>query len=193
MASEVKTSTRDLLYQAKADLTSQAGTQQQKAAEGIHTISAQLRTMADVPDQPGVASDLIRQAADRSAAIASWLENRDPGSLLQEAKTFAQQRPGAFLLIAAGAGPVAGRLARSLQAGAPTSTPPRRLELTGVPPRPAQLPVPATPRHRETVIAAGTGDHFFDAPTARGTTGTAATTPRLSDIDPLADVEARQL
>ena len=194
VASEVKTSTRDLLYQAKADLTSQAGTQQQKAAEGIHTISAQLRTMADVPDQPGVASDLIRQAADRSAAIASWLENRDPGSLLQEAETFARQRPGAFLLIAAGAGLVAGRLARSLQAGAPTSTPTSTpSNVTGVPPRPAQLPVPATPRHQETVIAAGTGDHFFEAPTARGTTGTAATTPRLSDIDPLADVEGRQL
>jgi len=33
VASEVKTSARDLLHQAKADLTDQAGTQQQKAAE----------------------------------------------------------------------------------------------------------------------------------------------------------------
>ena len=189
VASEVKTNTRDLLYQAKSDLTSQAGTQQQKAAEGIHTISSQLRTMADAPDQPGVASDLIRQAADRSASIASWLENRDPGSLLEEAKTFARQRPGAFLLIAAGAGLVAGRLARSLQAGAPTSTPSAG---TVVPPRPAQLPTPATPRHQETVIAAGTGDHFFEAPTAAGTTGPAATT-LSSDNDPFTDVEGRRL
>ncbi|CAI3799259.1 hypothetical protein NKCBBBOE_02281 [Pseudarthrobacter sp. MM222] len=190
VVSEVKTNTRDLLYQAKSDLTSQAGTQQQKAAEGIHSISSQLRTMADAPDQPGVASDLVRQAADRSASIASWLENRDPGSLLEEAKTFARQRPGAFLLIAAGAGLVAGRLARSLQAGAPTSTP---SNLTEVPPRPTQQPAPATPRHQETVIAAGTGDHFFEAPTAAGTASPAATTPTLAaHNDPFTDVEGRQ-
>lgn len=189
VASEVKTNARDLLYQAKSDLTSQAGTQQQKAAEGIHSISSQLRNMADAPDQPGVASDLIRQAADRSASIASWLENRDPGSLLEEAKTFARQRPGAFLLIAAGAGLLAGRLGRSLQAGAPTSTP---SNVAAVPPLPAQLPTPGTPRHQETVIAAGTGDHFFEAPTATGTTGPAAST-LSSDGDPFTDVEGRRL
>jgi hypothetical protein len=119
VASEAKNSARDLLHQAKSDLTSQAGTQQAKAAEGIRTISSQLRSMADAPDQQGVASDLIRQAADRSASVASWLDNRDPGSLLDEVKSFARQRPGTFLLLAAGAGLLAGRLGRSLQAGAP--------------------------------------------------------------------------
>ncbi len=119
VASEAKNSARDLLHQAKSDLTSQAGTQQAKAAEGIRSISSQLRSMADAPDQQGVASDLIRQAADRSASVASWLDNRDPGSLLDEVKSFARQRPGTFLLVAAGAGLLAGRLGRSLQAGAP--------------------------------------------------------------------------
>ncbi|MFC7848770.1 hypothetical protein ACFUTU_09885, partial [Arthrobacter sp. NPDC057388] len=80
VAYEAKNSARDLLHQAKSDLTSQAGTQQTKAAEGIRNISSQLRSMADAPDQQGVASDLIRQAADRSADVASWLDNRDPGS-----------------------------------------------------------------------------------------------------------------
>ena len=121
VASEAKTNAKDLLHQAKSDLTSQAGTQQQKAAEGIRTISSQLRSMADAPDQQGVASDLIRQAADRSESVASWLDNRDPGSLLDEVKSFARQRPGTFLLLAAGAGLLAGRLGRSLQAGAPAT------------------------------------------------------------------------
>jgi hypothetical protein len=119
VASEAKNSARDLLHQAKSDLTSQAGTQQAKAAEGIRSISSQLRSMADAPDQQGVASDLIRQAADRSESVASWLDNRDPGSLLNEVQSFARQRPGTFLLLAAGAGLLAGRLGRSLQAGAP--------------------------------------------------------------------------
>jgi hypothetical protein len=182
VASEVKTSTRDLVNQAKSDLASQAQTQQLKAAEGIHAISSQLRSMADAPDQQGVASDLIRQAADRSASVASWLENRDPGALLEEAKTFARRRPGAFLLLAAGAGLLAGRLGRSLQAGAPAPTS-THSNFTAIPQRPTQPPVPVTPRHQETVIAAGTGDHFFDAPASPGTASPVVTTRALS-IDP---------
>jgi hypothetical protein len=156
VASEVKTNAKDLLQQAKSDLTSQAGTQQQKAAEGIRTISSQLRTMAEAPDQQGVASDLIRQAADRSASVASWLENRDPGSLLDEAKSFARQRPGTFLLLAAGAGLLAGRLGRSLQAGAPAST---SAAGTAVPPQPLQSPA------TEASITAGVGEPFYDETT----------------------------
>jgi hypothetical protein len=152
VAYEAKNSAKDLLHQAKSDLTSQAGTQQTKAAEGIRTISSQLRTMADAPDQQGVASDLIRQAAERSESVASWLDNRDPGSLLDEVKSFARQRPGTFLLMAAGAGLLAGRLGRSLQAGAPetgttagiASSQPARLSTT------------------ESTVTAGRGGPFYD-------------------------------
>ncbi|TLM80256.1 hypothetical protein FDW83_19000, partial [Pseudarthrobacter sp. NamE2] len=94
----------------------QAGSQQQKAAEGIRTISGQLQSMADAPDQQGVASDLIRQAAQRSESVASWLENKQPGDLLSEVQRFARNRPGTFLLLAAGAGVLAGRLTRGLTA-----------------------------------------------------------------------------
>ena len=37
VAAEVKTNARDLLHQAKSDLTDQAGTQQQKVAEGLRS------------------------------------------------------------------------------------------------------------------------------------------------------------
>ncbi len=166
VASEAKSSARGLLHQAKSDLSSQAGSQQQKAAEGIRTISSQLQTMADAPEQQGVASDLIRQAAERTSSMASWLENRDPGSLLNEVQTFARNRPGTFLLLAAGAGVLAGRLTRGLTAGAPDSSSTDRPaglagQYTGspyggayteeyapaggaVPPPPVQLPGPAT-------------------------------------------------
>ena len=153
VASEVKTNTKDLLNQAKSGLTDQAGAQQQKAAEGVRTISSQLRSMADAPEQQGVASDLIRQAAERSESVASWLENRDPGSLLNEVKSFARQRPGTFLLLAAGAGLLAGRLGRSLQAGAPETT---TAAGTTIPPRPVQAPV------TESAVTAGIGEPFYD-------------------------------
>ena len=153
VAAEVKTNARDLLYQAKSDLTGQAGTQQQKVAEGLRSISTELQTMAAASEQPGVATDLVRQAAERSSAVAGWLDGRDPGSLLTEVKSFARQRPGTFLMIAAGAGLLAGRLARSLQAGAPdtgaaggVTTPVTRVPDTGmaVPPPPVQMPAPET-------------------------------------------------
>ncbi len=122
VASEVKSNAKDLLYQARSDLTQQAGTQQQKVADGLRSISDELHAMARASDQPGVASDLVRQVADRSTSVASWLDGRDPGSLLNEVKSFARQRPGTFLLLAAGAGVLAGRLTRSLSAGAPESS-----------------------------------------------------------------------
>lgn len=201
VASEVKTGAKDLLHQAKSDLTSQAGTQQQKAAEGIRTISSQLRTMAEAPEQQGVASDLIRQAADRSASVASWLENRDPGALLDEVKSFARQRPGAFLLMAASAGMLAGRLGRSLQAGTPGAA-----STTGavVPPRPFQSPVtesPITagsggpydatttgvPPYEETVYGTGPGS-------AQTLPGSASPSVPLRDVDgPYTEGEGRHL
>lgn len=155
VAAEVKTNARDLLHQAKSDLTDQAGTQQQKVAEGLRSISSELHTMASASGEPGVATDLVRQAAERSSAVAGWLDGRDPGSLLTEVKSFARQRPGTFLLLAAGAGVLAGRLSRSLQAGAPetgtagaNTVPATRVPDTGmaVPPPPVQMPAPETTR-----------------------------------------------
>lgn len=196
VASEAKSSAKDLLHQAKTGMTDQAGAQQQKAAEGIRTVSSQLRTMAESPEQQGVASDLIRQAADRSESVASWLENRNPGALLDEVKSFARQRPGAFLLIAAGAGLLAGRLGRSLQAGAPSAT-----EAAG-----AAAPQAARTLAPESTIASGTGEPFYEGtatgvpaygetaygePTVQGTGGARAQTlPGSSTAGvPLRDVE----
>jgi hypothetical protein len=165
VAGEVKSNAKDLINQARTDLTAQAGTQQQKAAQGLRSISEELHTMANSSDQPGVASDLIRQAAERSSSVASWLDNRDPGSLLNEVKSFARQRPGTFLLAAAGAGILAGRLSRSLSAGAPDasstgatgtsaqySAPVTRVPDTGV----AVPPPPVTYPETTTVGAADT-------------------------------------
>jgi hypothetical protein len=162
VAHEAKNSARDLLHQAKSDLTDQAGTQQAKAAEGIRSISSQLRTMADAPDQQGVASDLVRQAADRSESVASWLDNRDPGSLLNEVKSFARQRPGTFLLLAAGAGLLAGRLGRSLQAGAPDTGTGSGSTSGTLPQYPVQPPV--------TESSLAPAAPLYDAPQATPTT-----------------------
>lgn len=114
VAHGVKLNARQLLTQTKGELTDQAATQQQRVAEGLRSISDELSTMAGASNNGGVATDLVQQAADRSSSVAQWLENRDPGSLLNEVKSFARRRPGAFLLLAAGAGVLAGRLGRGM-------------------------------------------------------------------------------
>jgi hypothetical protein len=196
VASEAKSSAQDLLSQAKSGLSSQAGTQQQKAAEGIRTISSQLQSMADAPDQPGIASDLIRQAADRTSSIASWVENKDAASLLNEVQTFARNKPGTFLLLAAGAGILAGRLTRGLTAGAPAA------ETAAIPPQPAQPPLAAAPLVTagidepfpgEAVVPATYGDTIYGEPGQPVFSDTEAGGVPLADVDePYNDFQTRE-
>ncbi|WP_306737279.1 hypothetical protein [Arthrobacter sp. ZGTC412] len=185
VASEAKSSAKDLLSQAKSGFSSQAGTQQQKAAEGIRTISSQLQTMADAPEQKGIASDLIRQAADRTSSVASWVEGKDPAALLGDVQAFARRKPGTFLLLAAGAGMLAGRLTRGLTAGIPGT------QGAG---QPAQ--------RQDTVFAAGSPAGFYDEPVIGGgapvststlPSGTAEDTPLRLEDDLYQSKEGRHL
>ncbi|WP_413249713.1 hypothetical protein [Sinomonas flava] len=118
VAKEAKYQAKDLIHQSRQELMDQAAQQQTRAAEGLRSIHRELSSMASNSEHEGVGTDLVRQAAEKSASFADWLDQRDPGSLLQEVKSYARRRPGAFLAIAAGAGLLAGRLSRSLAAGA---------------------------------------------------------------------------
>ncbi len=116
VAAETGKQAKQLLGQAQSELTDQAATQQQRAAAGLHSVGDQLHAMAGASDQPGMATDLAQQAGEKAHQFAGWLEDRDPGSVLNELRSFARQRPGVFFAIALGAGVVAGRLARGLTA-----------------------------------------------------------------------------
>lgn len=193
VASEAKSGAKDLLQQAKAGLSSQAGAQQQKAAEGVRTISSQLHAMAEAPDRRGVATDLVREAADRAAAAASWIEHKEPSDLLNDVQSFARRKPGTFLLLAAGAGLLAGRLARGLQAGAPAPG-----AGNAIPPRPAEAPTSATTvpswgeesLYQETVSAPSAyGETIYGEPGRPAFSGTEAGGVPLRDPDdPYADM-----
>jgi hypothetical protein len=105
---------RDLMGQTREDLREQAASQQARAASGLRELSDQLRQMADGSDSDGMARGLVDDVARRAGDAASWLDARDPGSLLDETRRFARRRPGAFLALAAGVGVIAGRLSRGL-------------------------------------------------------------------------------
>ena len=116
VASEATQQVKQLVQQTRSELTDQAASQQKRVASGLRSLSKELSAMAYGSEQPGMAADLAQQAGERTNAVASWLEEREPGHVVDEIVRFARQRPGAFLAVAAGAGFLVGRLGRGLKA-----------------------------------------------------------------------------
>jgi ElaB/YqjD/DUF883 family membrane-anchored ribosome-binding protein len=153
VASEATQQVKQLVHQTRGELTEQAANQQQRVASGLRSLSKELSTMAQGSEQPGMATDLVHQASQRAETVASWLEQREPGHVLDEVTRFARQRPGAFLALAAGAGLLVGRLGRGLKAasddgndGTSSRSPSADISATGY----APAPTPSVPTHPPT-------------------------------------------
>ncbi|KQY24822.1 hypothetical protein ASD16_04835 [Cellulomonas sp. Root485] len=112
----------DLWSQARSELSDQAGSQQSRLASGLTSVGGQLTQMAAAPSEQNLATDIVREVGDRVDALGGWLESHGPDDVLDEVRSFARRRPGTFLLIAAGAGVVLGRLTRGLKDAPSTST-----------------------------------------------------------------------
>ena len=115
VVAEAGSQAKDLLGQARSELTEQAGLQQKRVVETLRALGDELESMGQHSQEPGMATDLVQQASGRAHDAASWLDSREPGSLMSELQTFARQRPGAFLALAAAAGLAAGRLGRGVK------------------------------------------------------------------------------
>lgn len=115
VAQEARTQLRQLFTQLTGEATDQASGQTQRAVGGLRSLSSELSGMAQGQQgQSGMATDLARQGASRLDAAASWLDGRQPGEILDEVRSFARRRPGAFLAGAAILGIVGGRMTRGL-------------------------------------------------------------------------------
>jgi hypothetical protein len=137
VAQEAKSQARSLVSQASSQLSDQAATQKDSLVTWLHSMADELRAMVDgaqsqsiehgsESSQPGYARDLAERGADYAQRTASWLENRQPNEVFQEVGKFARRRPGAFLLIAATAGVVVGRLTKGLTAASSDDSGPSR-------------------------------------------------------------------
>jgi hypothetical protein len=115
---ETQRQATDLLHQGRSQLRDQAVGQQQKAAQGLSSLASQLRGMADGTSDgaPGPARDLIQQASGKLEELGHWLQNREPADVLDEVRAYARRKPGTFLLGAALAGVLAGRLTSGVKA-----------------------------------------------------------------------------
>jgi hypothetical protein len=112
VAREARRQARDLFGQAREQATEQARTTQKHAAEGLRSLAGELHEMAESGGGHGPATGLAEEAADRLGGLAEWLDRRQPGDLVEEVRRLGRRRPGAFLLGAAAAGVLAGRLTR---------------------------------------------------------------------------------
>lgn len=112
VAAQAQAQARNLVGEARDQLRGHAGDQHRNAVGNLRSLGDELHSMAKSSEQGGVATDLVRQAADRTHGAADWLDRREPEDLLEELRRFAGRRPGAFLLGALAAGVVAGRLTR---------------------------------------------------------------------------------
>ncbi|MPQ98366.1 hypothetical protein GB931_10640 [Modestobacter sp. I12A-02628] len=128
VAGEAKAQATNVIGQGRQQVTQQVQTQakngQQKAVQSISALASELRTMAE-GGQPssGPATDIVRQATDKLDEVAHWIESREPGDLVEEVRSFARRRPGAFLLGAAVAGVLAGRLTSGVVSAHKDSSP----------------------------------------------------------------------
>ena len=129
VADEAKNQARSLWEQASSQLSNQAADQKSTLASWLRGLAEELRSMADASQRdlvaygpssagmPGFATGLADRGANYARSAASWLDDREPSAILDEVSSFARRRPGTFLVIAATAGVVAGRLTRGLTAG----------------------------------------------------------------------------
>jgi hypothetical protein len=114
-AAEAGRQGRDLLRQARDQLGEHAGQGQQRLAAGLLSLSDELRSMADGCRDGGVAAGLAHEAASRVLDAGQWLNTRKPGDVANAVQFFARRKRTVFLVLAAGAGLVAGRLTRGLK------------------------------------------------------------------------------
>ena len=119
VAGDVRDQARRLSRQTQDQLHDQARGQRDRAVSNLRSVSDDLHSMADKADEAeetgsGLGAKVSRQGARYAGQVADYLDGREPGELLDDVRSLARRRPGAFLLGAAIAGVVAGRLSRSI-------------------------------------------------------------------------------
>jgi len=115
VTSDVRDQARQLVDQSRGQLSEQASSQKERAVSTLRSFGEELSGMAENAPSSGIGQQLTRQGGELTHKAADFLEQREPAQLLEEVRNLARQRPGTFLIGAAVAGLVAGRLSRGLQ------------------------------------------------------------------------------
>ncbi|NYF54706.1 hypothetical protein [Micromonospora purpureochromogenes] len=196
---ETKRQARNLYGEARNQLASQTGAQQRRAAGGLRSLADEMRSMAQNGGAGGPVTALAHQAADRVHGVAGWLEEREPGDLLNEVKTYARRNPGTFLVGAALLGVLAGRVTKGITSAGDDQTgshglygggyaDPDRTEVIPTPPVQRAVPnggyLDPTPGYSGTAYPDNGGTTSYADPAG----GTGQPLPPVTQTDPLPGV-----
>ncbi|MDL5350679.1 hypothetical protein [Microbacterium sp. zg-YB36] len=162
---EAGTQAKQLYAQTQREVQDQANAQRQRVASGLQSVSSELESMSANAENPGVGADLVRQVAGRLSGAASWLGDRDAAAVVTEVKRYARRKPGTFIIGAAIAGVVVGRLTRALAANASDAADARQSAPAA--PAAARTAAPVVPSTPAPVVAAAETP-LFDQSTTRG-------------------------
>jgi len=110
---EAKAQVRNLVGDVRDRARAEARTQNDRLAEGVRRFADELDQMAaDRGDSP--ASKVVGQVSQGGRRVADYLAEHGPDGVLEGVQDFARRRPGTFLLAAAAAGFVVGRLGKGV-------------------------------------------------------------------------------
>ena len=123
VASEIGTQARDLVGELKIQVRDQSAVQRDRVADNLRQFGDDLDGMRQSSSSSGLATNLTGMLASKAREVSTFLGDHEPGDLIEEVRRFARQRPGTFLLGAAVAGVVAGRLTRAAAASSDSSSP----------------------------------------------------------------------
>ncbi len=113
VTADLRVQTRQLADEARSQLSDHAFAQRDSAVDSLRSIGDELTGLADKADGPGIGAQLTREVGGVAHKSADFLQEREPGQLVEELRDLARRRPGSFLLGAAFAGLLVGRLTRS--------------------------------------------------------------------------------
>jgi uncharacterized protein YjbJ (UPF0337 family) len=119
LAREAWGQAREVMGRATGAARTQADQQTARAASGLMSLSDQLRALSD--GRSAEAGDLGQYAGKAGEQLARFSRRLEAGGiqgLFDDISRFARRRPGQFVLLAAGAGFIAGRAVRAGQAAA---------------------------------------------------------------------------
>ncbi|MGZ3145356.1 hypothetical protein ACVDFE_25830 [Lentzea chajnantorensis] len=117
VAQEAKQQTRHVVNDVRERVAAEAEQQAQRVSKQLGRIADELSEMAGGASSDSMSAGAIQSAADTSRQAARFLDERGAQGLLDSARDYARRKPGTFLLGAAVAGFLIGRVAKSATGG----------------------------------------------------------------------------
>jgi len=120
VAGEAKSQAQSLSGQARSQVSGKVEEQKSKAVGMLRTTADELHSLSREQEQSTMTTELIRRTAEQAQSVAGYLDKKGAPEIIEDVRSFARRRPGVFLLAAAVAGAVAGRIVKGAMAASHT-------------------------------------------------------------------------